>query len=144
VTYYVLFVMELATRRVCIAGITKHPDTQWMLQMARQLTDTVDGILLGKRYLILDRDTNYFHCVPRLREARRDRSDSSATAVTQSERLRGKMGSRRPRRMPTPPAEAKANAGPQAYPSTPGTLVLPAYPIKSSPLYRYSLVAYGM
>jgi hypothetical protein len=80
-TYYVLFVMELATRRVCIAGITTHPDTQWMLQMARQLTDTVDGILLGKRYLILDRDTKYFHCVPRLREARRDRSDSSATAV---------------------------------------------------------------
>lgn len=58
-TYYVLFVMELATRRVCIAGITKHPDEQWMLQMARQLTDTVDGILLGKRYLILDRDTKY-------------------------------------------------------------------------------------
>ena len=59
VTYYVLFVMELATRRVCIAGITTHPDTPWMLQMARQLTDAVDGILLGKRYLILDRDTKY-------------------------------------------------------------------------------------
>src|SRR2546428_10592412 len=59
VTYYVLFVMELATRRVCIAGITTHPDTQWMLQMARELTDAVDGILLGKRYLILDRGTKY-------------------------------------------------------------------------------------
>ena len=51
--------MELATRQVCIAGITKHPDTQWMLQMARQLTDTADGILLSTRYLILDRDTKY-------------------------------------------------------------------------------------
>ncbi len=59
VTYYVLFVMELATRRVCIAGITRHPDTQWMLQMARQLTDGIDGILLDKRYIILDRDTKY-------------------------------------------------------------------------------------
>jgi putative transposase len=59
VTYYALFVMELATRRVCIAGVTTHPDTRWMLQMARQLTDTVDGILLGKRYLILDRDAKY-------------------------------------------------------------------------------------
>ena len=59
VTYYVLFVMELATRRVCIAGITTHPDTQWMLQMARQLTDGIDGILLDKRYIILDRDTKY-------------------------------------------------------------------------------------
>lgn len=27
--------------------------------MARQLTDAVDGILLGKQYLILDRDTKY-------------------------------------------------------------------------------------
>ena len=59
VTYYVLFVIELATGRVCIAGITAHPDTQWMLQMARQLTDGEEGILLGKRYLILDRDTKY-------------------------------------------------------------------------------------
>jgi putative transposase len=59
VTCYVFFVMELATRRVCVAGITTHPDEQWMSQMARQLTDTVDGILLGKRYLILDRDTKY-------------------------------------------------------------------------------------
>jgi transposase InsO family protein len=59
VTYYVLFVMELATRQVCIAGISKHPDTQWMLQMARQLTDGIDGILLDKRYIILDRDTKY-------------------------------------------------------------------------------------
>jgi putative transposase len=58
-TYYVLFVMELATRRVCIAGITKHPDTQWMLQMARRLTDGIDGIPLDKRYIILDRDTKY-------------------------------------------------------------------------------------
>ncbi len=56
---YALFVMELVTRRVCIAGVTTHPDTPWMLQMAKQLTDTVDGILIGKRYLILDRDTKY-------------------------------------------------------------------------------------
>lgn len=59
VTYYVLFVMELATRKVCIAGITPHPDAEWMTQVVRQLTDGVDGMLIGKRYLILDRDTKY-------------------------------------------------------------------------------------
>ena len=30
-----------------------------MIQMARRLTDCEDGILLGKRYLILDRDMKY-------------------------------------------------------------------------------------
>jgi putative transposase len=38
VTYYVLFVIELATSRVWIAGVTTHPDTSWIRQMARHLT----------------------------------------------------------------------------------------------------------
>jgi putative transposase len=59
VTYYVLFVMELATRRVQIAGITPHPTAAFMQQCARQLTDPFDGFLLGKRYLLHDRDTTF-------------------------------------------------------------------------------------
>jgi transposase InsO family protein len=59
VTYYVLVVMELATRRVQIAGMTPHPTAAFMQQCARQLTDPFDGFLLGKRYLIHDRDTTF-------------------------------------------------------------------------------------
>jgi len=59
VTYYVLVVMELATRRVQVAGITPHPTAAFMQQCARQLTDPFDGFLLGKRYLIHDRDTKF-------------------------------------------------------------------------------------
>src|SRR2546426_2626497 len=59
VTYYVLVVMELATRRVQIAGITPHPTAAFMPQCARQLTGPFDGFLLGKRYLIHDRDTKF-------------------------------------------------------------------------------------
>jgi transposase InsO family protein len=59
VTYYVLVVMEVATRRVQIAGITPHPTAAFMQQCARQLTDPFDGFLLGKRYLIHDRDTKF-------------------------------------------------------------------------------------
>jgi putative transposase len=59
VTYYVLVVMELATRRVQIAGITPHPTAAFMQQCARQLTDPFDGFLLGKRSLIHDRDTTF-------------------------------------------------------------------------------------
>jgi transposase InsO family protein len=59
VTYYVLVVMELATRRVQIAGITPRPTGDFMQQCARQLTDPFDGLLLGKRYLLHDRDTKF-------------------------------------------------------------------------------------
>jgi hypothetical protein len=59
VTYYVLVVMELAMRRVHVAGITPHPTDAFMQQCARQLTDPFEGFLLGKRYLIHDRDAKY-------------------------------------------------------------------------------------
>ena len=58
-TYYVLFVMEVATRRVYFAGRTTSPDEPWMKQIARNLTDSFDGFLLGKRYLIMDRDRKF-------------------------------------------------------------------------------------
>src|SRR6266487_4638069 len=57
--HYVLVVMELATRRVEIAGITPHHTAAFRRQCARQLTDPFDGFLLGKRYLIHDRDTKF-------------------------------------------------------------------------------------
>ena len=38
VTYYVLFIIHLESRRVDIAGITDHPNEQWMQQMARNVT----------------------------------------------------------------------------------------------------------
>src|SRR6266851_245337 len=51
--------MELATRRVYIAGITPHPTAAFMQQCARQLTDPFEGFLVDKRYLIHDRDTKF-------------------------------------------------------------------------------------
>ena len=59
VTHYVLFFIDLATRSVHIAGITPDPNDAFMVQIARKLTDVVDGFLLDTRYLILDRDTKY-------------------------------------------------------------------------------------
>jgi transposase InsO family protein len=58
-TYYVLFVIDLATRKIRIAGMTVHPNADWMLQMGRNLLDVIDGPLVGKQYLLLDRDTKY-------------------------------------------------------------------------------------
>ena len=56
VRYFVLFVIDIDTRRVQIAGIVRHPDGGWMKQVARNLTDGIDGFLNPKRYLIHDRD----------------------------------------------------------------------------------------
>ena len=42
-------------RRVEIAGLAKRANGLWMSQVARNLTD-VEGFLVGKRYLIHDRD----------------------------------------------------------------------------------------
>jgi transposase InsO family protein len=56
VRYFVLFIIDLQTRRVEIAGIAQQPDGEWMKQIARNLTDADGGFLNGARYLIHDRD----------------------------------------------------------------------------------------
>jgi transposase InsO family protein len=56
VRYFVLFAIDLQTRRVEIAGIAQQPDGEWMKQIARNLTGADDGFLTGARYLIHDRD----------------------------------------------------------------------------------------
>jgi transposase InsO family protein len=52
----VVFLIDLSTRRVEIAGIATKADEIWMDQVARSLCDAGDGFLTGKRYLIHDRD----------------------------------------------------------------------------------------
>ena len=54
--YLVFFVIALQSRRVPIAGIHPQPYGTWMEQMARNLTDPVEGCLRRARYLIHDRD----------------------------------------------------------------------------------------
>ena len=57
--FIVLFFMDLSTRRVQIGGIASSANGLWMVQIARNLTDAVDGFFAGKRYLIHDRDPLY-------------------------------------------------------------------------------------
>jgi len=59
VTFYVFFLIELATRRIEIAGITPSPNEAWMMQIGRNLTDPLDGFLAKKRFLIIDRDSKF-------------------------------------------------------------------------------------
>jgi putative transposase len=54
--FMVLFFLELSTRKVEIAGIAAVASGLWMSQIGRNVTDAEQGILMGKRYLIHDRD----------------------------------------------------------------------------------------
>src|SRR5580704_5676992 len=58
-TYYVLFFLHLESRRVTVAGITRHPDQEWMEQIARSATQDTWGYLPGCRHVLHDRDTKF-------------------------------------------------------------------------------------
>jgi transposase InsO family protein len=55
--FYVLFFIELESRRVHLAGCTTNPTGAWVTQQARNLG--LDFAEQGVRFLIRDRDSNY-------------------------------------------------------------------------------------
>jgi len=59
VTYYLLFAMELSTRRVHLAACTRALGDGFMKQIARNLTDAFDGFLRDSKYVLMDRDSNF-------------------------------------------------------------------------------------
>jgi transposase InsO family protein len=56
---YVLFFIELSTRRVHLAGCTPNPDGAWTAQQARQLAWSLPERLTPIRFLIHDRDSKF-------------------------------------------------------------------------------------
>ncbi len=57
VTYYTVFVIDLASRRVQIVGSMPHPEDLFMRQVGRTLTAADEGVVGGHRGLICDWDT---------------------------------------------------------------------------------------
>jgi putative transposase len=77
VTYYTVFVIDLASRRVQIVGVTPHPDEAFMCQVSRTLTAADDGMLVGHDVLICDRDRKWSQAV-------RQRLEESGVRVVQT------------------------------------------------------------
>ena len=75
-THYVLFALHHASRAVEIVGVTPNPNEAFMGQVARNLTDPVDGFLRDRQFLILDRDSKF------TARSRRVLADAGVTLLT--------------------------------------------------------------
>jgi putative transposase len=65
VTYYTVFVIDLASRRVRILGSTPHPEALFMQQIVRTLTMADASVAGARRMLICDRDRKWSRDVRR-------------------------------------------------------------------------------
>ena len=95
VTYYVLFFIHLESRRVNIAGITKHPNEEWMEQIARSATQETWGHLRPCRYVLHDRDTKFCASFRSTLAGWRSENHSASGKKSKSERICGTLGSLR-------------------------------------------------
>ena len=85
---YVLFFIELDTRRVFMTGVTAHPTGAWVIQQARNLSYELAERTQPVKFLIRDRDTKFTTSFDQVFRSEGIRDDQDADPGTTSQRLR--------------------------------------------------------
>jgi hypothetical protein len=131
-TVYVLAVIEHATRRIRILGITPHPAGAWVTQQARNLLMDLDGQAATIKFLIRDRDTKFTAAFDEVLHAAHIRILKGPVQAPQGERGHGAVD----RRMPTGAAQPHPDLGTAASPAGAATARDPPQRTPAAPAPR--------
>jgi putative transposase len=105
--FYVLFFIELATRRVRVAGITRNPDGQWVTQQARNVLMQLEDEGAEPRFLIRDRDSKFTRDFDEVFRSEGIRVIKGAGAGAPSTGARRALGRESAPRVPRPAADPR-------------------------------------
>ena len=100
VRYMVFFVIELKSRAVHIAGMRIDPDGAWMMQIARNLLDPVDGFLRNATHLIHDRDPLFTEGLGRAAQVKRREVRANSGKQPELQSARGEVRENSPDGVP--------------------------------------------
>jgi putative transposase len=97
---YVLFFIELGSRRVHLAGAARNPGGAWVTQQARNVAWSLQQPATTARYLIHDRDSKFTHAFDEVFRSEGVEVVRTPFSCTQGERRRRAIRADRARRVP--------------------------------------------